>query len=155
MAKKTIYCDKQLTELVALLERNTAGKRIGDRIAIPAMYGKDCRLFRQSEVYGSIAAVSKKGIFVRQLEGAAGTKILFQIVSRVAFDAAYTVKDSSPVRAAAPTAPTAPTAPAAELTAAENTAPVYGAAFEKVRELIPVLSKEEKAELIRLLKEEK
>ena len=149
MAKKTIYADKALPELVTLLERNTKGKRLGDRLAIPAMYGADCRLFRQSEIYGSIASVSKKGIFVRQLDGQAGTKILFQVVSQVAFDATYTVKDSSPVRSAAPAA-----APA-ELTAAESAAPVYGSAFKKVRELIPVLSKEEKAEIIRLLKEEK
>ena len=164
MAKKVIYCDKQLTELVELMTRNTAGKKIGDRLAIPAMYGTDCRLFRQSEIYGSIASVSKKGIFVRQLEGAAGTKILFQLVSEVAFNATYTVKDSSPVKAVPAAVPAkaaggaggaVATPAAAELTAAESTAPVYGAAFQKVRELLPVLSKEEKAELIRLLKEEK
>lgn len=165
MAKKVIYCENQIVELVTLLERNTAGKKVGDRISIPAMYGADCRLFRQSEIYGSIAAISKAGVFIRQLAGGAGTKILFQLVSKAAFEAAYTVKESRPVRAAVPVAPAnaipaaavpaAAVPAAAELTAAESAAPVYGAAFEKVRGLIPELSKEEKAELIRLLKEEK
>lgn len=160
MAKKTIYVENQLVELVALLERNTAEKKIGDRIAIPAMYGKDCRLFRQSEVYGSIAAVSKAGVYVRQLDGPAGTKVLFQLVSKAAFEAAYSVKETRPTRASAPVAPAAapatavPTTPAvAELTAAEKASPVYGAAFQKVRELIPELTKEERAELALLLKE--
>lgn len=161
MAKKCIYVENALPELVELLERNTAGKKVGDRLSIPAMYGADCRLFRQSEIYGSIASVSKAGVFVRQLDGQAGTKILFQLVSEVAFNSTYTVKETRPTRATAPAesapAESAPVAPAtaAELTAAEKVAPVYGAAFQKIRELIPELTKEEKAEIIRLLKEEK
>ena len=164
MAKKTVYLDNALAELVAELQEKIADKKVGDRLSISAYYGNSGKLFRQSEVDASVCRLYKDtGTGLEQLPGDKGARIVLRLVAKEEFEKLFSIKESKPepkpakVKAEtsepvpAETSEPVPTETPAEVREAKTEYKTISA-FEQVKELIPSLTTEEKQELLKLLK---
>lgn len=158
--RKIIYLENALENLVAELTEKVNGKKLGDRLSISAYYGNNAKLFRQSEVDASVCKLYREtGTALEQLPCAtAGTKILFRVVGKEAFDTLFTIKENKPVKAVK-AEPVQAEHTKAEAVQAEHTETVRepkaeykpASAFEQVKALLPALTAAEKEELYKLL----
>ena len=173
--RKVAYLENALEGLVMELTEKIKEKQVGDRLSISAYYGNDTKLFRQSEIDGTVCKLFREtGTALEQLPGNVGSKIIFQIVSKEDFEKLFNIKESKPkavkakttetnagqadqtVQEQAETAQTvqeqAETAQTVQAETVQETKAEYTvSAFEQVKALLPALTEKEKQELLKLL----
>lgn len=162
--KKVVYLENALEGLALELLEKSRDKKIGDRLSISAYYGNNSKLFRQSEIDGTIGALYREtGTALEQLAGDAGKRIIFQLINKENFEKRFTIKDSKPKVKESAKIESVQAEPVAEGTkepeatkepesVQEPRAEYNVSAFEQIKALLPALTEEEKKELMKLLK---